>query len=146
MALEHKPPARQNGRMSLARFDITPAQIDAVVTAFYAAIRRHPQLGPIFAGHVTDWPAHEARISRFWRNAILAERSYDGSPMAAHRQAGDVKPEHFAPWLCLFDDTLSRLLPPDTAAAWSALAHRIGEGLAMGVALDTRSDQPPRLR
>lgn len=132
--------------MSLARFDITPAQIDAVMTAFYAGIRRHPELGPIFAAHVTDWPEHEAKIARFWRNAILAERSYEGSPMQAHRAAGDVRPEHFGPWLCLFDDTLNRLLPPQTAAAWSALAHRIGDSLSMGVALNTRSDQPPKLR
>ncbi|MFD1808309.1 hypothetical protein ACFSHQ_09780 [Gemmobacter lanyuensis] len=39
----------------------------------YAAVRAHPVLGPVFAHHVTDWPAHEEKISRFWRNAILRE-------------------------------------------------------------------------
>ena len=115
------------------RFDITPEQIDRVVAVFYAAIRRHEVLGPIFAGHVTDWPEHEEKIARFWRNAILYERSYDGNPMRTHMQAGDVKAEHFAPWLMLFDETLRRTLPEDTAAGWSALAHRIGAGLRMGV-------------
>ena len=83
--------------------------------------------------HVTDWPEHEEKIARFWRNAILYERSYDGNPMRTHMQAGDVKAEHFAPWLMLFDETLRRTLPEDTAAGWSALAHRIGAGLRMGV-------------
>ena len=40
----------------------------------YAAIHQNPGLGPVFAAHVTDWPAHEAKIAAFWRNAILMER------------------------------------------------------------------------
>ena len=115
------------------RFNVTPEQIDRVVAVFYAAIRRHEVLGPIFGRHVTDWPEHEEKIARFWRNAILYERSYDGNPMRTHMQAGDVKAEHFAPWLMLFDETLRRTLPEDTAAGWSALARRIGAGLRMGV-------------
>ena len=115
------------------RFNVTPEQIDRVVAVFYAAIRRHEVLGPIFGRHVTDWPEHEEKIARFWRNAILYERSYDGNPMRTHMQAGDVKAEHFAPWLMLFDETLRRTLPDEAAQAWSALAHRIGAGLRMGV-------------
>ena len=117
----------------LARFDITPEQIDRVVAVFYAAIRRHEVLGPVFANHVTDWPMHEEKIARFWRNAILFERGYDGNPMRVHIAAGDVRAAHFAPWLALFDETLRRTVPAETAAAWSALAHRIGGGLRMGV-------------
>lgn len=115
------------------RFDITPAQIDAVVAEFYAAIRRHPGLGPVFARHVADWPAHEEKISQFWRNAILFERSYDGNPMIAHMAAGDVRAPMFDVWLGLFDSILNRHLPKHTAQAWSALAHRIGRGLRLGV-------------
>ncbi len=115
------------------RFFVTPDQIDAQVAAFYAGVRAHPVLGPVFAAHVQDWPAHEEKIGRFWRNAILHERVYDGSPMVAHREAGDVREDHFPIWLALFDDTAARVLPEDAAAAWSAMAHRIGRALAMGV-------------
>ncbi|MCB2094572.1 MAG: group III truncated hemoglobin [Rhodobacteraceae bacterium] len=111
------------------RFAVTSAEIDKVVADFYAAIRTHPGLGPVFAAHVADWPAHEAKIARFWRSAILFERSYDGNPMAVHRQAGNVHPGMFDTWLALFDSILARDLAPETAAAWSALAHRIGRGL-----------------
>lgn len=83
---------------------------------------------------MTDWPAHEAKIARFWRNAILLERSYDGNPMQAHRAAGNVKGPMFEVWLGLFDSVLRRTLPAQTAAAWSDLAHRIGRGLRMGLA------------
>ena len=126
-------------------FAITPDQIDAQVAVFYAAVRRDPVLGSIFANHVQDWPEHEAKISRFWRNAILRERVYDGSPMLAHRQAGDVTPDHFPHWLALFDATLANTVPPDAAAGWSAMAHRIGRALAMGVSDARRpSDAVPR--
>ena len=126
-------------------FAITPDQIDAQVAVFYAAVRRDPVLGSIFANHVQDWPEHEAKISRFWRNAILRERVYDGSPMLAHRQAGDVEADHFPHWLALFDATLAQTLPPEPAAAWSAMAHRIGRALSMGVSEARRpSDAIPR--
>ncbi|MCB1407618.1 MAG: group III truncated hemoglobin [Rhodobacteraceae bacterium] len=127
------------------RFPITADQIDIVVADFYAFIREHPGLGPVFAAHVTDWPAHEAKIARFWRNAILFERSYDGNPMAAHAAAGNVHPGMFEPWLGLFDMVLRRNLPPETAAAWSALAHRIGRALRSGL-VDSTTSGPPRLR
>lgn len=117
----------------LARFAITEDQIDAVVAAFYAAVRSDPSLAPIFASHISDWPAHETKIALFWRNAILLERGYDGNPMAVHKAAGNVRPGMFDPWLALFDQTLTRELPPETAKAWSALAHRIGRGLRYGL-------------
>ncbi|GHF00509.1 hypothetical protein GCM10016455_21890 [Aliiroseovarius zhejiangensis] len=121
----------------LRLFDITPAQIDRVLAVFYARIRQHPELGPVFNGHVgvtdDEWAAHIALISRFWRGAILREPGYDGNPMRVHMQAGDVKPAHFDPWLALFEEVTTELLPPDTARAWIMLAYRIGRGLRMGV-------------
>ena len=115
------------------RFDISADDIARVVATFYAAIRQHPGLGPVFATHVTDWPAHEEKIAAFWRNAILLERSYDGNPMQAHLTAGNVKGPMFPVWLGLFDSVLAQELRPDQAEAWSALAHRIGSSLRMGV-------------
>lgn len=129
------------------RFPVTPAQIDAVVADFYEHVRAHPGLGPVFAAHIADWPAHEAKIARFWRNAILFERCYDGNPLEVHRRAGNVRPGMFDPWLGLFDHVLSRNLPPESASAWSALAHRIGRSLRAGVVEKTTGvDGIPRLR
>ena len=130
--------------MMPARFDISEDQIAAVVADFYGAVRQHPGLGPIFAAHVTDWTAHEAKIVRFWKNAILMERGYDGNPLAVHRAAGNVRPGMFIPWLGLFDSVLRRNLPPETAGAWSALAHRIGDSLAIG--LMAQRAGPPDLK
>ncbi|MGB3279457.1 MAG: group III truncated hemoglobin [Pseudorhodobacter sp.] len=133
--------------MTLARFPISADQIDTVIADFYARIRQHPKLGPVFAAHVTDWPTHEAKIARFWRNAILLEGGYDGNPMAVHRAAGNVRPGMFDDWLALFDNVLAEQLPQETAAQWSALAHRIGRGLRMGVIDDlTPRGAVPQLR
>lgn len=115
------------------RIDVTRSQITEIVETFYSRARDNETLGPIFAAHVTDWPEHEAKIVRFWANAILHERAYDGNPMQVHLQAGNVHSAHFPVWLALFDQILSDKLPVKQARQWSNLAHRIGQGLAMGV-------------
>ena len=119
------------------RFPITAAQIERVTEQFYTAVRRDPVLGPVFAPRVTDWPGHEAKIARFWRNAIPFERSYDGNPMQVHAQVGTITTGHFTHWLSLFDGVLATELPEATADAWSALAHRIGRGLSYGIEAQT---------
>ncbi|MEX0969120.1 MAG: group III truncated hemoglobin [Paracoccaceae bacterium] len=129
------------------RFDISAAEIDRVVACFYARIRHHETLGPVFNTHVKDWPAHEAKIAAFWRNAIMMEREYSGNPMQVHRARADVLPGHFTPWLAAFDTVLAEELPAESARAFSALAHRIGRGLRMGlVARGQQADGPPDLR
>lgn len=115
------------------RVAVTAEDIARVVARFYARTRVHPQLRPVFAAHVTDWPAHEAKIARFWQGAILGAPGYEGSPMMAHRRASNVTPELFPVWLALFDAVLREVLEPGPAEAWSALAHRIGRGLRQGV-------------
>lgn len=115
------------------KFDVTRDEITRVVAAFYEMVRQHPGLGPVFAVHIEDWPKHEAKIVNFWANAILYERSYDGNPLKVHREAGNVRPGMFDAWLGLFDLTLRSELRADQAAAWSALAHRIGRSLRAGV-------------
>ncbi len=129
------------------RLDITRPEIERVVAVFYAKAREHAALGPIFAAHVSDWTAHEAKVADFWANTILHERSYDGSPVAAHVKAGNVRPGMFETWLALFDTVLNAELSPDMARAWSALAHRIGRSLRASVVdRDTLPGGIPNLR
>lgn len=115
------------------RFDITEDDIARVVHSFYEQVRQHPGLGPVFAVHITDWPRHEDKIIGFWKKSILNTPTYDGNALQVHQDATGVRPGMFEPWLALFDMTLRQELPPDQAAAWSALAHRIGRSLRAGV-------------
>lgn len=129
------------------RFPLTRGQIERVVAAFYGKVRTDHVLGPIFAAHISDWSAHETKVANFWGNAILNERDYDGNPMQAHIAAKNVKPDHFERWLALFDNVLSDQLPEDVAGTWSFLAHRIGRGLSLGLAYNSRSNgDVPRLK
>ena len=128
------------------RIPVTETQIDRVLARFYAQIRAHPELGPIFAAHVTDWPPHEAKIARFWRNAILREKSYSGNPMRVHVSRPEIEADHFPQWLGLFHQVLRAELPASIALQWGTLADRIGEGFRTGiVAMRQPKDAPPKL-
>lgn len=119
----------------MQRFAVTPDEITRVLDVFYARVRHHPELGPVFNAHIgttdTEWVEHIEKINRFWRNAILRERVYDGNPMRVHVNAGDIKTNHFAPWLGMFEEVLRAELSPDIADSWMALAQRIGRGFQM---------------
>ncbi len=132
----------------MRRFDISAAQIDRVVTLFYIRVRADRVLGPIFARYVADgdWPEHEAKIARFWRNAILREKSYSGNPMRVHVSRPEIQAEHFTIWLGLFHQVLQAELSPALALQWGSLADRIGEGFRTGiVAMRQPKDAPPKL-
>lgn len=120
-----------------ARFPITAAEINTVVQIFYARIRTHEVLGPVFFASIPDeaeiWAKHEAKIGRFWRSVLLSEQSFDGNPQVAHGKNELIRPEHFEIWLGVFDNVLAENLTTDQAAAWSNLAHRVGASLRMGL-------------
>ncbi|AAV97326.1 hypothetical protein SPOA0192 (plasmid) [Ruegeria pomeroyi DSS-3] len=114
-------------------FDITRTEIDQVVRRFYAEVRAHDVLGPVFNSAVTDWPEHEDKISGFWAGAILREPGYFGNPMQVHIANPNIRSEHFPVWLDLFQKVLEQELTGDVASAFSLLAQRIGKGLSMGI-------------
>lgn len=124
-------------------FEITAAEISRLVACFYARIRAHEVLGPVFGEAISDWPGHEAKIEAFWRGAILREPGYEGNPMQIHLANAAIKPEHFPLWLELFRDTANRELKPETAAAFASLADRIGNGLSYGIENFRRPDGAP---
>jgi hemoglobin len=138
----------QTGDHPMKRFDITGEEIDRIVLLFYMRIRAHAELGPVFALYVpdADWPDHEAKIARFWRNAILREKCYNGNPMRVHVSRPEIQAHHFGQWLGLFHEVLHAELPDTIALQWGALADRIGEGFRTGiVAMRQPKDAPPRL-
>lgn len=119
--------------MTPPRIDIDRKTIADVVAVFYRSVRKDETLAPIFAERVKNWPEHEEKITRFWANALLFERSYSGNPMRAHMDAGNVRPEHFERWLTLFDEVLNAHINSPQREQWSALVHRIGRGLSFGL-------------
>ena len=120
-------------------FPISTEQINTIVKIFYAKIRVHPTLGPIFNGAIgtnTDiWEFHEDKINRFWHNVLLSEGDFGTNLMATHMEVPGIKDEHFTQWLELFDTVLNDQLPQETALLFSEKAHKIGSGLRRVVSI-----------
>lgn len=133
----------------------TESQIEDLVVTFYARIRQHPSLGPIFARVIgEDWTAHLKLMCDFWSSVMLTTGRYKGRPIPAHvrinqQQEGTIEPRHFAEWLALFEATARELFAPELAASFVEKARRIAESLKLGFAFHSQTPEiwanlPPR--
>ena len=124
---------------------VTEEMIHDLVHAFYARVRRDPELGPIFNGAIHDWDAHLAKLCDFWSSVLLMTGRFKGQPMAVHARLPGINEAHFERWLSLFAATAGEICPPEAAALFIARAEMIAESLQLGIAahrgeLPTRSD------
>lgn len=107
---------------------ITEANIEALVHTFYARVKMHETLGPIFNPALAGrWDVHLARMVDFWSSVLLASGRYYGHPLHAHLLVQGIKPEHFRDWLKLFRETLDDLFIPAVAERIFTAASRMGE-------------------
>jgi hemoglobin len=122
---------------------LTEPAIAALVDAFYARVRRDPELGPVFDTALTEaeWPEHLATLRRFWSSVMLASGRYSGDPVGVHRAVAGIDRRLFPRWLELFEATARDLFEPELAAQFVHKAHRIAA--SMQLALFHRLDQPP---
>jgi hemoglobin len=113
---------------------VTEPMIRELVHAFYARVRRDPQLGPVFDREVEDWDEHLAKLTDFWSSVMLMTGRFKGRPMAAHVAVGDITPAHFARWLELFAETAREVCPTAAAELFAARSRMIGQSLQLGIA------------
>jgi hemoglobin len=115
--------------------EIDMALIDRVVRAFYARIRTHEVLGPIFGERITDWEPHFERMNAFWGSVMhVGEGRYQGQPMQKH-QTLPVDARHFDLWLDLFTATVNEVCPGPAASLFIERSRRIARSLELGLAL-----------
>lgn len=114
---------------------VTEAFVDRLVEDFYARIRAHEILGPLFNRAIGDrWPAHLAKMKTFWRSIAFMSGEFHGKPMQVHAGLPDLQPWHFGLWLGLFDETLREIAPtPEAADFFNQRAERIAESLMLGL-------------
>src|SRR5436190_11882384 len=55
-----------------------------LIRPFYADVRQHAVLGPIFNAHIHDWPAHLEKITEFWARQMGGPSQYPGGFAGAH--------------------------------------------------------------
>ncbi len=103
---------------------------------FYADVRQHQEIGPIFAAHITDWPAHLEKITDFWSGATGGPALYNGPMPFKHISLG-LEERHFAAWLDLWQRHCRAHLPASEAQQLIALAESIGVRLRQIVARPT---------
>ena len=95
---------------------------------FYADVRQHEVIGPVFNERIKDWPAHIAKIGEFWARVTGGPSTYSGQMPVKHLSLG-LEPQHFAAWLGLWDANCRCYLKPREAEEMSGLAHEIGRRL-----------------
>ena len=95
---------------------------------FYADVRQHQIIGPIFESQVENWPEHIENIADFWAQVTGGPSVYAGGMPARHIPLG-LREEHFQAWLGLWDFNCHRWLSPGSADELSALARQIGQRL-----------------
>jgi hemoglobin len=124
-----------------------PAGVDEAliwrqVHTFYGRVRQDPVLGPIFNDAIADWDEHLAKLCDFWSSVLLMTGRFKGSPMAAHARRPDIRDEHFALWLDLFERTAREVCPPAAADLFVERSRMIGRSLALGLSV-SRGVIPP---
>lgn len=95
---------------------------------FYADVRQHAVLGPIFNSHIHDWPAHLVKITEFWARQTGGPSNYGGGFAAAHLSLG-IGAEHFAHWLRLWEINCRRSLGEPEANEMIQLANGLAQRL-----------------
>jgi len=95
---------------------------------FYADVRQHNEIGPIFAAHIEDWPTHLETIRTFWAGLTGGPALYRGGMGAKHLPL-QLEERHFQAWLGLWHRHCHAHLPPAEAAELIAIAETIGQRL-----------------
>lgn len=121
--------------------ELTPAHIAVLVDRFYARVRRHPELGPVFEAAVADWDLHLERLRGFWCWVALRDGGYRGNPMAVHQRL-PLTAAHFHAWLELWRVTANEVLDEAPATRMIAYAERIAHGLRLGTIDATPAANP----
>lgn len=120
------------------RIAIPEEALPPLLERFYERVRRDPELGPVFAEAIGNWPEHLQKLAAFWSSVMMTTGRYKGNPVAAHlRHAGKLTSVMFERWLALWASTTDEMLAPDQAAAMQAKAARIGESLRLSLRLET---------
>jgi hemoglobin len=114
---------------------------------FYADVRQHQEIGPIFTAHITDWPAHLEKIADFWSGVTGGPANYRGGMPVKHMPLA-LAERHFQAWLGLWARHCRARLAPIEADELIAIAETIGARLRqmVGVAPPDSASGPAESR
>jgi hemoglobin len=122
--------------MMQSRFTtITEDSIAILIDTFYARVRRHAALRPVFEAAIAEeeWPEHLETMRRFWSSVMLTSGRYSGNPVAVHRAVAGIERPLFAVWLELFTQTATELFETEPASEFATKAQRIATSLQLAL-------------
>jgi len=108
---------------------------------FYADVRQHEEIAPVFAAKIADWPAHLEKIADFWSGVTGGPRLYTGGMPWKHVPL-QLEERHFLAWLELWRRNCRIYLTADVADEMIAVAEAFGLRLRQIVAAYGPGDQP----
>ncbi|MGB1296302.1 MAG: group III truncated hemoglobin, partial [Flavobacteriales bacterium] len=107
-------------------------EINILVNAFYAKIRKDDLLGPIFNKHIAEeqWPAHLEKLTDFWESQLFRVSKFRGNPTLAHKNVDEahhhkIEQSHFNHWLSIWFETVDELFEGELALLAKNSAHRM---------------------
>lgn len=103
-------------------------RLQELLRYFYADVRQHAEIAPIFAAQIKDWPAHLEKIADFWQGVTGGPVKYAGAMPVKHMNLG-LEERHFEAWLGLWGRQCRARLPAAEAEELIALAETIGQRL-----------------
>ena len=93
----------------------TVEDIEKLVHTFYDKVRADESLFVVFDPVIKDnWPAHLAKMVKFWSTLLLYTREYKDDPLTNHLPL-PLTAQHFETWLLLFHQTLNELFEGEIA-------------------------------
>jgi len=101
----------------------TPADIHAIVHAFYHDMEEDPVIGHYFKS--LEWPKHLPTMVRFWSSIVFATGQYDGRPFDPHARLVGLNQSHFEHWLARLRQTVDGLFVGERADMMKARAEQI---------------------
>lgn len=95
---------------------------------FYADVRQHNLIGPVFNAHIGDWPSHLEKLADFWSGITGGPARYRGGMPWKHMPL-NLEEAHFNAWLGLWKINCQRHLPVREAEDMIGAAEMIGQRL-----------------
>lgn len=140
----HNAEIRTRAEADMANISVDAAFIDRLVETFYARIRDHETLGPVFEDRLAGrWPEHMDKMKSFWLAIAFKTGAYGGKPVQAHVGLHGMSAELFPQWLALFSQTLEDIAPNRQARDWfMATAERIARSLTLSLFYNPAFDDP----
>lgn len=119
--------------------------IEALVHAFYAKVRKDELLGPFFNNTIkteSEWEKHLQLLVSFWELNLLEVPGFDGNPANAHQGVDktfkhSITTSHFDRWVELWKETIDESYTGPMADKAKTRASNMAKGMYKKV-LDKR--------